>query len=116
MTLLLWSVVIILITVVNLKIFFYIAYILASVITGSTLIASRSLMCFLTPYEREAEYFSFYSIGGKFSAILGPVVFGLISYFTKSQRIALLSTLVFLLSGLAIVIMVKVPKERKNLE
>jgi UMF1 family MFS transporter len=97
------------------KIVFYVAYILVSVITGSTLIASRSLMSFLTPFGREAEYFSFYSIGGKFSAILGPVVFGLISYFTKSQRYALLSTLIFLLSGLVIIIMVKVPKERQKL-
>ena len=94
---------------------FYIAFIIASVITGSTLIASRSLMSFLTPFNREAEYFSFYSIGGKFSAILGPVVFGLISYFTKSQRYALLSTLLFLISGLVIIIMVKVPKERQKL-
>jgi UMF1 family MFS transporter len=115
LTLLLWSIVIILITVINMKIVFYVAYILVSVITGSTLIASRSLMSFLTPFGREAEYFSFYSIGGKFSAILGPVVFGLISYFTKSQRYALLSTLIFLLSGLVIIIMVKVPKERQKL-
>lgn len=115
-TLLLWSVVIILITTINLKVVFYIVYILASVITGSTLIASRSLMSFLTPYNREAEYFSFYSIGGKFSAILGPVVFGLISYFTKNQKIALLSTLAFLIGGLAVVSMVKIPHERKKLE
>jgi len=113
-TLITWCAVIILITTINLKIVFYIVYILASVITGSTLIASRSLMSFLTPYDREAEYFSFYAIGGKFSAILGPVVFGLISYFTKNQRIALLSTLIFLLSGLAMIIMVKVPKERTD--
>ncbi|MBM3707533.1 MAG: MFS transporter [Actinobacteria bacterium] len=113
-TLITWCAVIILITTINLKIVFYIVYILASVITGSTLIASRSLMSFLTPYDREAEYFSFYAIGGKFSAILGPVVFGLISYFTKNQRIALLSTIIFLLSGLAMIVMVKVPKERTD--
>ncbi|GAH38670.1 unnamed protein product, partial [marine sediment metagenome] len=63
----------------------------------------------------EAEYFSFYSIGGKFSAILGPVTFGLVSYFTKSQRIALLSTLFFLVSGLIIIQFVKVPKRRPGL-
>jgi len=114
LTLLLWSVVIILISVVNLKIIFYIVYVLASVITGSTLIASRSLMSFLTPFGREAEYFSFYSIGGKFSGILGPVVFGLISYFTKNEKYALLSTLIFLLAGLAVIITVRVPRERTN--
>ena len=114
LTLLLWSAVIVLISVVNLKIIFYIVYVLASVITGSTLIASRSLMSFLTPFGREAEYFSFYSIGGKFSGILGPVVFGLISYFTKNERYALLSTLIFLLAGLAVIITVRVPGERTS--
>ncbi len=111
-TLIAWCTVIILITSVNLKIIFYIVYILASVLTGSTLIASRSLMSFLTPYDKEAEYFSFYAIGGKFSGVLGPVVFGLLSYFTKNQKIALLSTLVFLISGLIIITVVRVPKER----
>ncbi|MBU4450204.1 MAG: MFS transporter, partial [Actinobacteria bacterium] len=112
MTLALWCIVIILISVFNLKAVFYVAYILASVITGSTLIASRSLMSILTPYGREAEYFSFYAVGGKFSSILGPVVFGLIAYFTKNERIALLSTLIFLIGGLIVVATVKVPEAR----
>ncbi|MCL6087607.1 MAG: MFS transporter [Actinobacteria bacterium] len=111
-TLALWCMVIIFVTLFNIKAVFYIAYILASVITGSTLIASRSLMSFLIPYEREAEYFSFYAIGGKFSSILGPVAFGLLSYITKSQRIALLSTIIFLVGGLAVILTVKVPKTR----
>lgn len=111
-TLLLWCIVIILISVSNSKVVFYSAFILASIITGSTLIASRSLMSFLTPYKREAEYFSFYAIGGKCSSILGPVVFGLLAYFTKSERIALLSTLIFLIGGLSVVVTVKVPKNR----
>lgn len=111
-TLIVWCVVIILIVSSELKLVFYIAFMLASVVTGSTLIASRSLMSFLTPVGREAEYFSFYSIGGKMSSILGPVFFALIAYFTKSERIALLSTIIFLIGGLLIVYTVKVPEER----
>jgi len=112
-TLLAWSLVIILVSAVNIKAVFYTAFIIISVITGSTLIASRALMNFLTPFEREAEYFSFYAIGGKVSSIIGPVVFGIISYFTKSQRLALLSTLIFLVSGLATILTVKVPAKRE---
>jgi UMF1 family MFS transporter len=112
-TLLAWSLVIILVSAFNIKAVFYTAFIIISVITGSTLIASRALMNFLTPFEREAEYFSFYAIGGKVSSILGPVVFGIISYFTKSQRLALLSTLIFLVSGLITILTVKVPARRE---
>ena len=112
LTLIIWCIVIVLITVINLKIMFYIVYILAAVATGSTLIASRSLMSFLTPIEREAEYFGFYAIGGKFSSILGPVVFGILAYFTGSEKIAMLSTLIFLVSGLGVISFVKVPKMR----
>jgi len=111
----LWIIIILLIAIINLRVVFYIAFVLIAIATGSTLIASRSLMTFLIPVGSEAEYFSFYSIGGKFSAILGPVTFGLVSYFTKSQRIALLSTLFFLVSGLIIIQFVKVPKRRPGL-
>lgn len=113
-TLVLWCIVIVLITASDLKIVFYIAFIIASIITGSALIASRSLMSFLTPYEREAEYFSFYAIGGKFSSILGPVVFALVAYFTKNEKIALLSTLIFLIGGLIVFCNVSVPEKRST--
>lgn len=115
LTLIIWSIIIILITLANVKVIFYIVFVLASVITGSTLIAARSLMSFLTPIESEAGYFSFYSIGGKVSSILGPVLFGLISFLTKSQRIAFFcSTLLFLISGLILMIKVKVPEKREG--
>jgi UMF1 family MFS transporter len=89
-------------------------WILAAMITGSTLIASRSLMSFLVPLDSEAEFFGFYAISGKFSAILGPVIFGIISFFTKSQKLALLSTLLFLIGGLVILQFVKAPGFRRR--
>lgn len=107
-TLVMWITVIILMTTSNIKTLFYTGYILAAISTGSTLIASRSLMSFLIPRDREAEFFGFYSISGKASSILGPVTFGIISFITKNQKIALLSTLVFLISGLIILQFVKV--------
>lgn len=112
-TLFIWIIIIILVaTLITLKAVFYVAYILAAIITGSTLIAARSLMTFLTPVDREAEFFGFYAVGGKFSSILGPVVFGTVSFLTKSQRAALLSTLLFLIGGLVALRLVKVPAKR----
>jgi len=111
-TLIIWILIIILVTTFTIKIVFYIGWILASISTGSTLIASRSLMTFLIPRDSEAEFFGFYSISGKMSSIIGPITFGIISFFTKNQRIALLSTLLFLISGLVILQLVKITTYR----
>jgi len=112
-TLIMWIIIILLITAfINIRTVFYICWILAAISTGSTLIASRSLMTFLIPRDSEAEFFGFYSIGGKVSAIIGPTAFGVISFITKSQRIALLSTLFFLIGGLVVLQFVKVPTYR----
>jgi UMF1 family MFS transporter len=111
-TLILWILIILMVTFFNIKAVFYTGYILAAICTGSTLIASRSLMTFLIPIDSEAEFFGFYAISGKMSAIIGPIAFGLISYFTKSQRLALLSTLFFLISGFIIIQFIKVTTYR----
>jgi MFS transporter, UMF1 family len=98
-TLIMWVFIIILVSSSDIKAVFYTGWILASITTGSTLIASRSLMAGLIPVDREAEFFGFYSISGKISSILGPVAFGVVSFITKSQRLALLTTIIFLISG-----------------
>ncbi|MCJ7471524.1 MAG: MFS transporter [Actinobacteria bacterium] len=98
-TLIMWVFIIILVSSYDIKAVFYTGWILASITTGSTLIASRSLMARLIPVAREAEFFGFYSISGKVSSILGPVTFGVVSFITKSQRLALLTTMIFLISG-----------------
>lgn len=111
-TLVVWIIIIICVSFVTVRVFFYIVYILAALATGSTLIASRSLMTFLIPFDREAEFFGFYAVSGKFSSILGPVVFGIVSFLTKSQSIALLTTLIFLIGGIVVIQFVKVPQQR----
>jgi UMF1 family MFS transporter len=73
-------------------------------------------MTFLVPYRREAEYFSFYAIGGKFSAIIGPIIFGILAYYTKSEKIALLSIIAFLVSGLLMILTVRTPSSREGLK
>jgi UMF1 family MFS transporter len=113
-TLALWILIILMVTFFDIKAVFYTGYILAAICTGSTLIASRSLMTFLIPVDSEAEFFGFYAISGKMSAIIGPIAFGVISYLTKSQKIALLSTLFFLIGGFIIIQFIKVPAYRSE--
>jgi UMF1 family MFS transporter len=69
---------------------------------GATQSVSRSMMTKLTPKEKKTEFFGFFSLFGKSSAIVGPLVFGIISYLTGSQSYAILSISIFFIVGLFI--------------
>lgn len=79
---------------------FYFVGLLAGSVMGATQSTSRSLMSRLTPQERKTEFFGFYSLFGKSSAIVGPLVFGFVSYISGNQRFAILSIGVFFILGL----------------
>ena len=81
---------------------FYIVGLLAGSVMGATQSTSRSLMSKLTPKEKKTEFFGFYSLFGKSSAILGPLVFGLVSFTSGSQSWAILSITLFFIIGLFI--------------
>lgn len=86
---------------------FYIVGLLAGSVMGATQSTSRSMMTKLTPAEKKTEFFGFYSLFGKSSAIIGPLVFGIISYTTESQSYAILSISLFFIVGLFILRYVK---------
>lgn len=86
---------------------FYLVGLLAGSVMGATQSTSRSLMSKLTPYEKKTEFFGFYSFFGKSSAILGPLVFGYVSYITENQRFAILTIGIFFLVGIFILKNVK---------
>ncbi len=93
---------------------FYIVGLFAGVAIGSSQSSSRTLMAFLTPPEHAAEFFGFYDgIAGNASAIMGPLTFGAISSFTGSQRIAVLSVLIFFITGLILLRQVKVEWKKR---
>lgn len=69
---------------------------------GSIQAASRALMASLIPPGKESELFGFYALCGKSSSILGPLVFGAVSYFVGSQRAAVAAVGVFFVVGLVL--------------
>ncbi len=93
---------------------FYVIGLLAGSVMGATQSTSRSLMSKLTPPDRKTEFFGFYSFFGKSSAILGPLVFGIISFTTGSQRAAILSIGAFFIVGLWILSIVKDPRNESS--
>ena len=89
---------------------FYVVGLIAGAAMGSCQSASRSLMSKLTPPEKKTEFFGFYSFFGKSSAVVGPLVFGLVSFLSGDQRIAIISIAFFFIVGLLILTKVKDPK------
>jgi UMF1 family MFS transporter len=81
---------------------FYLMGCLAALGMGSTQAVARSFMAQITPPSREAEFFGFYVLAGKFASMFGPLLFGFVSEATGSQRVAVLSLLPFFLVGLAV--------------
>lgn len=81
---------------------FYIVALAAGVAIGSSQSASRSMMAILTPKEREAEFFGFYDgLCGKASAVVGPLIYGIVADFS-GDRLAALCLGVFFLIGLLV--------------
>jgi UMF1 family MFS transporter len=81
---------------------FYAVALAAGVAIGSSQSASRSMMALLTPKEREAEFFGFYDgLCGKASAVVGPLIYGVIADLAGA-RVASLSIGMFFLAGVFI--------------
>lgn len=93
---------------------FYVIGLLAGSVMGATQSTSRSLMSKLIPLERKTEFFGFYSFFGKSSAIIGPLVFGIISFLTGTQRYAILSICFFFVAGIILLFFVNDSNEIKQ--
>lgn len=109
-TLIIWLITISLAYLIDNKSGFYIVGLLAGVAMGSCQSTSRSLMTKLIPVERKTEFFGFYSFFGKSSAVIGPLVFGLVSFISGNQRLAIISIAFFFIIGLLILTKVKDPQ------
>lgn len=70
---------------------------------GASQSAGRALVGLFSPEERNGEFFGLWGLATKLSAIIGPLVYGLITFVTKGDhRLGLLSTTVFFVMGLIV--------------
>jgi UMF1 family MFS transporter len=77
---------------------------------GSSQALSRSLMGSLTPDDKKTEFFGFFSLFEKTSTILGPFTFGIISWLSGNQRIAVISIALFFIGGFILLKPVREPE------
>ena len=73
--------------------------IVLGLVLGSTQSLCRSMFARMIPTDRAAEYFGFHALAGRASSALGPLLFGVVSALTGSQRMAMVSLGVFLAAG-----------------
>ncbi len=92
---------------------FWLAAQLAGLCLGSSQSAGRALVGYLSPREREGEFFGLWGLAVKLSAILGPVTYGLIVAVSQgAHRLAFLVTGLYFLAGLALLVGVDVRRGR----
>ncbi|MBN1935188.1 MAG: MFS transporter [Anaerolineae bacterium] len=71
-------------------------------VQGGTQALSRSLYSSMIPRIKSAEFFSFFDIMGKFSAILGPALFALVGRLFGQSRFSIISLIVFFIVGIVL--------------
>ncbi len=86
---------------------FVMGAVLALVLGGSQAL-SRSLFSQMIPPDHEAEYFGFYEISERGTSWLGTFAFALAVQLTGSQRVAIVSLIIFFLAGLLLLSQVDV--------
>ena len=86
------------------------------IVLGGSQALSRSLYSLMIPAGKEAEYFSLYEVSDKGTSWLGPLLFALAYQFTNSYRLSILSLILFLIVGLALLLFVNVDKAIKEAE
>jgi UMF1 family MFS transporter len=79
-------------------------------VQGGSQALSRSLVGQLMPKSKSAEFYGFYSVSEKFNTVIGPILFSVINQLTGNSRLAIISLVVFFISG--IVLLSKVNIER----
>jgi UMF1 family MFS transporter len=78
---------------------FWVVAILVASSQGGIQALSRSYFGKLVPKRKSSEFFGFYNIVGKFSAIVGPFLVGTFTWLTGEERYGVLSVLFLFLIG-----------------
>lgn len=80
---------------------------------GGSQALSRSLYGSIVPEEASAEFYGFYTVFSKFSAIWGPWIFATVEQATGSSRLAILSLVAQFIVGIVLLSRVDIEKARE---
>ena len=92
---------------------FFVLGVIVGVVLGGSQALSRSLYGSMVPEEASAEFYGFYSVFAKFSAIWGPLAFAVIRQVTGTARLSIISLMIFFIVGLILLSFVNEEKARQ---
>lgn len=79
---------------------FYLIATLIGFVQGGIQALSRSYFAALIPQNRSSEFFGIYNMLGKFAALLGPIVVGMVTFYSSDSRVGIASISIFFIIGL----------------
>jgi len=86
---------------------FLVLAIVVGLVQGGIQSLSRSLYGRLVPEGKSGEFFGFYNMMGKFAAVLGPTLTGVVAYATHDPRIGIMSISLLFATGGVLLLRVK---------
>lgn len=95
------------------KAWLWVAAILIGLFIGPNQSASRSLMGRFVPQRHQSEFFGFFAFSGKITSFAGPILLGIVTQVTGSQRAGVATILIFFIVGGALLLSVN---EQRGLE
>ena len=78
---------------------FYVLAIIIGLVQGGVQALSRAFYASIIPKHQSGEFFGFYNMLGKFAAVFGPIMMGLVSLTTQSPRLSILSVSILFITG-----------------
>ena len=81
-----------------------------ALVMGGTQSVSRAIMGSMTPPAKTAEFFGFFNLSARATSMVGPILFSEVLVRTQSANQAILSLLVFIVAGAAVVLLVNLPR------
>jgi len=74
--------------------------------------SSRSLLARLAPRDKITQYFGLFAFSGKVTAFLAPLLVALVTAVSQSQRLGMSAIALFLMTGIALMLPVRMPAPR----
>jgi len=93
---------------------FWVAANLAGLCMGSAQAAGRAIVGYLTPRDREAEFFGLWGLAVKAASIFGPLTYGAVTWiFQGNHRLGILAVGVYFVVGLVLLAGLDVERGRR---
>jgi UMF1 family MFS transporter len=93
---------------------FWVAANLAGLCMGSSQAAGRAIVGYLTPRDREAEFFGLWGLATKTASIFGPLTYGAVTWvFHGNHRLGILAVGAYFIVGLVLLAGLDVERGRR---